>query len=134
MLHRRWVSAALVFCSVLFALQVLAPGDASSTSPHSTDQTVPVDDGLVQFPLRLSDAAVAALLAPGDRVDVYGSQLRGSTTLVAQDLVVVDVPQPVDGVFGGSGDGLVVVAVSADGALALADATSRGPVTVAVRP
>jgi hypothetical protein len=133
-LHRRLVSAALAFCSVLFALQVLAPAGTETSRATTGANEVAIDDDLLQFPLRLSDAAVAELLSPGDVVDVFGSEVRGATTVVAQGLPVVEVPEVTGSAFGGAGDGLVVVAVSEGGAVDLAAATSRGPVTVAVHP
>src|SRR6185503_4037599 len=77
-LHRRWVSGGLAFCSVFCALQVLAPDRDSGAS--TTDRApASVADGLLEYPVRLSDAAVAQLLAPGDVIDVLGSELRGPT-------------------------------------------------------
>jgi hypothetical protein len=92
---------------------------------------------MLEFPLHLSDAAVAELLAPGDVVDVLGSELRGPTEVVAEGLRVTEIPTGGDGLgasFGGSGDGLVVVAATPEDTLALAAAASRGPLTVAVHP
>ena len=133
-LHRRLVSVGLTFCSVLCGLLVLSPrdGQLASTSPAGT--AIAIDDDLLQFPLRLADAEVAELLNPGDVVDVIGSELRGSTSVVAVSLPVVDVPETSGGAFGAGGDGLVVVAVSAADALDLAAAAARGPLTVAVHP
>lgn len=119
---------------MLLALQVLAPGSASPIPTGAHSAAVSVDDDLLRFPLRLSDPTVTALLSPGDVVDVLGSELRGSTTVVARALAVVDVPQAAGGAFGSGEGGLVVLAVSEPGALDLAAAAARGPVTVAVHP
>jgi len=128
------VAAVLAFCSVLLALQVLAPHGDESSSGGGDRGGMPVDADMLQFPLRLSDEAVAELLSPGDVVDVLGSEVRGATTVVAQGLRVVEVPQSGGGSFSSDGTGLVVVAVSEPGALDLAAAVTRGPVTVAVHP
>ncbi len=135
-LHRRWVSGGLAFCSVFCALQVLAP-DRDSDASTADRAPASVADGLLEYPVRLSDAAVAQLLAPGDVIDVLGSELRGPTEVVADELLVTDVPTGDAGIgssFGSDGDGLVVVAVTPDETLALAAAAARGPLTVAVHP
>lgn len=135
-LHRRLVSGALAFCSVFCALQVLAPDRGSEASTADSVST-PIADGLLEFPVRLSDAAVADLLAPGDVIDVLGSELRGPTEIVAEHLQVTQVPTGDSGIgssFGSDSKGLVVVAASPEETLALAAAAARGPLTVAVHP
>ncbi|MFL6178582.1 MAG: hypothetical protein ACJ74E_01880 [Actinomycetes bacterium] len=135
-LHRRLVSGVLAFCSVFCALQVLAP-DRGSDASTANRGPAPVAEGLLAYPVRLSDAAVAELLAPGDVIDVLGSELRGPTEVVADGLLVTDVPKGDSGIgssFGSEGDGLVVVAATPDETLALAAAAARGPLTVAVHP
>jgi hypothetical protein len=136
-LHRRLVSGAFAFLATLMALQVISGGDAESPRHGAADGASVVAADQLQYPIRLSDEAVAGLLAPGDVVDVLGSDPRGPAAIVAHDLLVTDVPTGEGGVgsaFGSDGDGLVVVAVTPDDALALAAAASRGPLTVAVHP
>lgn len=119
---------------MLLALHVLTPtGDTPSVTGRDV-AGVTVDDDLLQFPLRLSDEAVAELLSPGDVVDVLGSEIRGATTVVAHDVSVVEVPPPSGAAFGSGESGLVVVAVAESTALDLAAAVTRGPVTVTLHP
>lgn len=84
--------------------------------------TVP---GLTALPLRLPDAGVVGLLAPGDRVDLIATDpADGTAETVAEDVLVLAVPPPGDGgagLAGGSGAAggplggrLVVVAVTHD--------------------
>jgi hypothetical protein len=130
------VSSALAFCSVFCALQVLAP-DRSTDASADDGSVTPIADGMLEFPVRLSDAAVANLLAPGDVVDVLGSELRGPTEVVAQGLTVTQVPTGDSGIgssFNSDDEDLVVVAASPEETLALAAAAARGPLTVAVHP
>lgn len=138
-IHRRPVSAGLAFVSVLFGLSALSQAQAPSAADASQAQASAVSaalgDGLLEVPVRLSDPAVAQLLSAGDVVDVIGAESRGATAVVAEQLTVVSVPDTDSGsAWSADGDGLVVVAASTDTALALADAASRGPVTVAVHP
>ena len=130
------VSGALAFCSVFCALQVLAP-DRGTDATAADGAATPIADGMLEFPVRLSDAAVADLLAPGDVIDVLGSELRGPTAVVAQGLTVTQVPTGDSGIgssFSSDGAGLVVVAATPEETLALAAAEARGPLTVAVHP
>ena len=86
--------------------------------------------GLVATPVRLADPATAALLRPGDRVDVLAASSDGrqqSATTVAADLEVLAVPP------GGDSEGaLVVLAATPETAarLAAAGVASRLSVTV----
>jgi hypothetical protein len=92
---------------------------------------------MLEFPVHLSDAAVADMLVPGDIIDVLGSEIRGPTEVVAHALLVTEVPVGDSGIGGSlssDGDGLVVVAATPEDTLALAAAASRGPLTVAVHP
>ena len=135
-LHRRLVSGVLAFCSVLCALQVLVPARGSDGSTTDAGAT-PIAAGMLEFPVHLSDAAVADLLAPGDVIDVLGSEVHGSTEVVAQGLLVTEVPVGDSGIGGSlssDSDGLVVVAATPEDTLALAAAVARGPLTVAVHP
>jgi len=140
-LHRRPVSAAFAFVSVLFALSAVAPSRAESpslegglTANASTSGAV-ADEGMLEVPVRLADPPVTALLAAGDVIDVMGTAARGSATVVADELLVLAVPDSGgDSAWSSGGDGFVVLAATPTDALALAGAASQGPLTVAVHP
>lgn len=136
-LHRRPISAVLAFVAVLFGLAAVTADDSGAPAlagaPSNTSVTVPADDELI-VPLQLSDPAVAAMLSPGDVVDVMVADQRGDAALVASELVVTAVPGGDDeGPWSDSG-GLVMVAADSATTLALAGAASRGVLTVAIRP
>ena len=134
-IHRRAVSALLAFAAALFALQALTADPESESGGAGPTTARSIADGLLEVPVRMSDPGVSDLLSAGDVVDVMGSDARGPTEVVAQELLVVSIPDPDDGsAFSSGGDGLVVVAATPEDALALADAASRGPLTVAVHP
>jgi hypothetical protein len=136
-LHRRPISAVLTFLAVLFGLAAVTTDSSSSTAlpgaASSAPEAAPADDELV-VPLHLSDPAVAAMLSPGDVVDVMVADHRGDATLVASQLVVTAVPGADDDGPWSDGDGLVMVAADAATTLSLAGAASRGVLTVAIRP
>ncbi|MCX6461090.1 MAG: Flp pilus assembly protein CpaB [Actinobacteria bacterium] len=110
----------------------------SVVSPQalSRHMTASGRDG-VAIPIRLSDPSVAALLAPGDRVDVWSSR-EGSVPAVAvrvaASAVVLAVPRPTSGgLLATSGaSALVVLAVPPAAVPALAYATSSARLTVTV--
>ena len=110
----------------------------SVVSPEalSRQMTASGSDG-VAIPVRLSDATVASLLAPGDRVDVWSSR-EGSVPAVAvrvaASAVVLAVPHPTSGgLLASSGaSALVVLAVPPSAVPALAYATSSARLTVTV--
>jgi len=135
-LHRRVVSAALAFVAVLLGLTALVQTPEQQPSPHGSGAapSPALLDGHLAVPVRLSDPAVAKMLTPGDVVDVMVADHRGAARLVAADLIVTAVPDAEGGSPWADGDGLVMVAATEDEALALAGATARGPVTVAVHP
>jgi hypothetical protein len=83
------------------------------------------DPALVRAPVRIADAGVVELLRPGDRVDVLAA-----ARVVASGARVVTVPE---GDGGALGDGaLVVLSVPRSTAAALAGASARSPLTVAL--
>lgn len=131
------VSAALAFVAVLLGLTALVQTPGQQPSPNGSGAApspAALLDGQLAVPVRLADPAVAAMLTPGDVVDVMVADQRSAARLVAADLTVTAVPDAE-----GSGpwtqtDGLVMVAATEDEALALAGASARGPVTVAVHP
>ncbi len=92
--------------------------------------------GLTAVPVRLPDAAMAALLHPGDRVDVVATDPQGSgARTVAAGARVVTVPQEPAGGAGSSGSGLpgrlVVLAVSPTEVEGLSEAAVRDFLTFA---
>jgi len=136
-LHRRTVSAALAFVAVLVGLTALAQSPEQQGLSHGSGTTPPTDAllaGHLAVPVRLSDPAVTKMLAPGDVVDVIVADQAGAARLVAADLTVTAVPNAEGGGPWTNSDGLVMVAATEDEALALAGATARGPVTVALHP
>ncbi len=81
--------------------------------------------GLVAAPVRLADAGVAGLLAPGDVVDVIAASTDGSAKVIARDARVITRPIP-PATFGTQTGSLVLLAVSPDEATDLAGvATTR---------
>jgi pilus assembly protein CpaB len=93
------------------------------------------DDDLLAVPVRLADAATAALLHAGDRVDVLAAATVAGAPAQAQ--VVVEGAQvlAVPASAADSGDGaLVVLAADAQVARRLAAAAVSGRLSVALRP
>jgi Flp pilus assembly protein CpaB len=84
--------------------------------------------GLVAAPIRIRDAAVVGLLGVGDRIDVYAARRDTvSADRVVAGVQVVTLPRPA----GDNEEGaLVVLAVTADQAAALAQATATAPLFV----
>lgn len=108
--------------------------------------------GTEAVPVRLADPGAAALLHPGDRVDVLVAHGDGTTaadlagsggdrpadppptadaTVVAADVAVLSVPPPRTAT--GDQGGLVVVAATADQATALARSAAGGRLSITVR-
>ena len=81
--------------------------------------------GLVATPVRLADAGVAGLLAPGDVVDVIAASTDGSAKVVARKARVITRPIP-PATFGTQTGSLVLLAVTPDEATTIAGvATTR---------
>jgi Flp pilus assembly protein CpaB len=81
--------------------------------------------GLVAAPVRLADAGVAGLLAPGDVVDVIAASTDGSAKVVARKARVITRPIP-PATFGTQTGSLVLLAVTPDEATTIAGvATTR---------
>lgn len=81
--------------------------------------------GLVAAPVRLADAGVAGLLAPGDVVDVIAASTDGSAKVVAQAARVITRPIP-PATFGTQTGSLVLLAVTPNEATTIAGvATTR---------
>lgn len=90
--------------------------------------------GQTVLPLRLPDAGMAALLRPGDVVDLYATDPgTGDARLLAVGVTVLATPTDVpEGPAGGAGGSLVVVGVSPTVALALTGASLTQFLTVAL--
>lgn len=98
--------------------------------------------GTVALPVRLADPGAAALLVPGDRVDLVTAVAHDAPTkaarVVGRDLVVLHAPgSPADSVDALVADdllgGLVVVAASDRQALEVIIGAAEGPVSAVVR-
>lgn len=90
------------------------------------------EPGTVLTTIRLFEPAAAALVAPGDVVDVVGTDPRGrtGTAVIASDATVVTRPEVDDTALD---DGTpLVLAVDQPTALALADASVRQELTVLI--
>jgi Flp pilus assembly protein CpaB len=88
--------------------------------------------GEVAVPVRVAEPAVAALLRPGDRVDVLAASPEGgdAARTVVGDVVVLAVPALGDAGLDGA---LVVLAATTRGASRLAAAAVTDRLSVAVR-
>ncbi|MDA2809182.1 SAF domain-containing protein [Nocardiopsis sp. RSe5-2] len=102
--------------------------------------------GAAAVPVRVADAEAAALVAPGDRVDLVAAPPGPSEAppgfapdtgrppaVLAEDRPVVAVPDPQDGGAGGTGGAVIVVAAEGDEAAALAAASVRGGIALTIR-
>jgi Flp pilus assembly protein CpaB len=91
-----------------------------------------VPSGLLAYPLRLDDADIAALLRPGDRVDLYAASATAddSATRLATAVPVLALPAPTRS----SGGALVVLAASPATAARLAQSTTNTRISVALTP
>lgn len=92
--------------------------------------------GVVASPVRLVDLEVAALLRPGDRVDILAATQEASTaTVIAAGVVVLAIPlAESDDSRGAEPLGLVVVAVDRDTAARLAAAAASSILTATLLP
>lgn len=130
--HRRAVSAALAFTSVLLGIAAVtgAPHAEPGMVGPSTDSAAIGEQGELEAPIRLADPGVAQVISPGDVVDVVVASPRVATTVVAAEVVVTQVPSGDGDSPWSSTNGLLMVAVTEAQALDLAGAAARGPVTV----
>ncbi len=121
----RVVTGAVRRGEIITDRRLLGPGLSAS-----------LGSGLVASPVRLVDLGVAALLRPGDRVDILAASADTATAVVvAAGVLVLAVP------LSGSEDaagleplGLVVVAVSAETASRLAAAAASSILTATLLP
>ena len=124
--RRRPLAAVLAGGAVLAGLASLQPAPAV-TAPV-LDPTRPVA-GEVAIPVELSSQAAAALIAPGDRVDVV-ERVEGSMPHVIADRARVLGSS--SGGFLAASSAVLLVAVSEETALRLAGAT--GELTALIQP
>jgi Flp pilus assembly protein CpaB len=109
--------------------------DARLVGPGLTAGLGPQESSAV--PVRLADAEAAALVRPGDRVDVLGAPVDADGTPGARDAVEVATGVRVLAVLRGDDatDGVVVVVATTTAvARRLAGAATRHRLTVTVRP
>jgi Flp pilus assembly protein CpaB len=109
--------------------------DARLVSP-STDIHGSGDPGKSIVPVRLSDAGVASLLHPGERVDVVAGSIEGDRRVLATMAVVVAVvAQQAEPRYGSAGhDGpLVLLELSSDSATQVAAMSLERAVAVTLR-
>ena len=88
--------------------------------------------GRVAAPVRLADAGIAGLLAPGDVVDVLASSPRGDARVVCRGARVITRPLP-PAAFGTQTGSLVVLAVTRAEAVALAGVATTGVLSVVLQ-
>jgi len=133
-LHRRPVSAVLAFAAVLCGLAAVTSSPAGDAGWRPADHAGAFEDpnatGGREVPLRLADPAVAAVISPGDVVDIVATGQRGLATVVADEVVVTALPTPDEHSPWSNEDELLMVAVTDAQALAVAGAAARGPVTI----
>lgn len=94
------------------------------------------EPGTVIAPVRVRDADIVALLRPGDRIDLLAQDLDGKAQTVAEDAVIVSLPQPASsGGFAdaGSPPSLVLVRVPDSTATQIAELGSSSEILVVLR-
>jgi pilus assembly protein CpaB len=92
------------------------------------------DGAAVATAVRLPDADIASLLSAGDRIDVYAAvaEVGQPAALVAADVTVITVPEPVDD--SRQQGAVVLLSATPDQAARLAGASATGPLAVSIRP
>ena len=98
----------------------------------ATDARTSVPQGHVIAPLRLADTALAALLRPGDLVDVIAADPQaGQAAVVAAGARVITIPQVPDERVGPGPEGaLVLIDVDAHTASAVAQAAASATLSI----
>jgi Flp pilus assembly protein CpaB len=111
--------------------------DVRLVGPSLVDTLAP---GQVAVPVRIADAAVAALVAPGAHVDVLVAvEGGGPAQTVVTDATVLAIPASTGsgGLLGSTSDdgrgGLVVLGAGGQDARALAGAGAQGPLSLTLR-
>lgn len=91
--------------------------------------------GAFAVPVRLQDTDVAALLEPGQRLDIVRARSDGTAAVIAQDVLVITVPRrSAGGAFGGERVPGSLVLVEADRATAVRlAAASTGDLSAILR-
>lgn len=102
------------------------------TAGHVAQASRAAGDGLVVVALPLADDALASLVRPGGRLDLFGTTPTGPG-LIASDVRVVGTPAPATGLGGLSTGRVVLVEVTPAVAALLAAGPASGGVTIAVR-
>lgn len=144
--RRRMMAAGLAMTAAALAAAVprTDPQSGRSGREGRAPAAAPAGRDMVRAPVRIADAAAAALVRPGDRVDILAA-----ARVVARGAPVVAVPSPAAGAQGlgtagmggsgngignGSGDGaLIVLSVPRGTAAALSGAAASSPLAVALR-
>ncbi|SEG99292.1 hypothetical protein SAMN05444920_112340 [Nonomuraea solani] len=90
----------------------------------------PLPPGLVATPVRIADAAAAALVSPGSRINLLAAQEGSSTAhYLASDITVIATPATK------TDSALLVLATTPTQAADLAAAQSRGsPLSITIKP
>jgi len=98
----------------------------------ATDARTSVPQGHVIAPLRLADTALAALLRPGDLVDVIAADPQaGQAAVVAAGARVITIPQvPDERIALGPEGALVLIDVDAHTASAVAQAAASATLSI----
>ncbi len=124
--HRRLLAATLTGVGVLCAIAALRP--TPPPPPDPPDPRLP-PAGQVALPVELASGSTAALLKPGDRVDVVTVESIPSVILARDAMVLL--PTAGSG-FVGASSSVVLLAMSEAAALQVAG--TSGAVTVLLQP
>ena len=145
--YRRPLAAGCAFLSVVFTVSALSSPTRSPADGGALDVNVahtgkpgiasgdPLEAGLVAAPVRLADAEVARLLAPGSIVDVLAADGEGRAHVVADAVEVLSVPPSEHHAFSSTdfGGALLLLAVTPSQATGLAAMAAVGPLSVVLR-
>ena len=103
-----------------------APMRAGEVLTDSRLAAPPRADGTLAVPVRLADADVAALLAPGMRLDIVAVGRSGDASVVAEQVRLITIPE-------GTTGSLLLVAADRATAIRLAAASSQGDLSAILR-
>lgn len=118
--------------AVGLAVTILVGERSILTRGHVAAGLAVARPGLVVVALPLTDEAIAPLIRPGSRIDLYGATASGPGVL-ASDVRVVATPAAAPGIGGLTSGRVVLVEVSPEVAARLATPAGSGGVTVALR-
>ena len=124
--RRRPVAAALAGAAVLIALISLQPAPPVTAPPLDPTQPIP---GEVAITVELSSQAAAAVITPGDRVDIIERPEAGPPRIIARDARVLAASSAG---FLASSSAALLIAVDEPTALRLSGAS--GDLTPLIRP